>query len=49
MADNKDAVQLAEYCFNVCDVVEAAIQGKNVNDLKQSARTALEDLGRYAE
>jgi len=45
MVDNKDAVQLSEYCFNVCEVVKTAIQGKNTDD--ESVRMALKDLGRY--
>jgi len=41
MIDDKDSVQLSEYCFNVCGVVKTAIQGKNAGDLNESVRMAL--------
>ena len=41
MTDDKDSVQLSEYCFNVCGVVKAAIQGINAGDLNESVRMAL--------
>ena len=47
MTDNKDAVQLSEYCFNVYEVVKTSIQGKNADDLNETVRMALKDLGRY--
>jgi len=47
MINNEDSVLLSEYCFNVCEALNAAIQGKKAEDLNESVRTALEDLGRY--
>ena len=46
MIDNKDAMQLSEYCFDVCDVLKITIRGKGVDDLGGSARKVLEDLER---
>ena len=46
MIDDKDSVQLSEYCFNVCEVLKAAVQGKNADTLNDSVRVALEDLER---
>ena len=46
MIDNKDAMQLSEYCFDVCNVLNTTIRGKAVSDLGGSARKALEDLER---
>jgi len=47
MIDNKDSVQLSESCFNVCEVLDVAIQGKSAGSLNGSVRTALEDSERY--
>ena len=47
MIDNKDSVQISESCFNVCEVLDVAIQGKNAGGLNESVRTALEDSERY--
>ena len=49
MIDDKDLVQLTECYFNVCEVIETAIQGKNADDINGSVREALEDLGRYID
>ena len=46
MISNEDSIQLSEYCFNVCVIVETAIQGKNVGDLNEYVRMALEALER---
>ena len=46
MTDNKDSVQLSEHCFNACEVLKTAVQGKNPDDLSESVRKALQDLGR---
>ena len=46
MVDDKDSVQLSEYCFNVCEVLKATIHGRDMNSLDESAKAALEDLGR---
>jgi len=47
MINDKDFVQLSESCSNVCEVLDAAIQGKKAEDLNQSVRAALEDSERY--
>ena len=44
MADDKDSVQLSEYCFNVCEVLKATVQGRDADSLDESARVALKDL-----
>ena len=49
MVNGEDSVLLSEYCFNVCEALNATIQGKNANDLSECVRTALEDLGRWVE
>jgi len=46
MINNEDSVLLSEYCFNVCQTLNATIQGKHADDLNESVRAALEDLGR---
>lgn len=43
LIDNKDSIQLSEYCFNVCVALETPIRGKNADDLNESVRVALED------
>ena len=47
MISNEDFLHLPESCFNVCKVLDAAIRGKNAEDLNGSVRTALEDSERY--
>ena len=49
MVDNRDSMQLSEYCFGVCEALEVAIQGKSAEDLNESARKALKDLERCAD
>jgi len=49
MANNKDSVELSEYCFNVCEVLKTVIHGKDPDDLSEPVRTGLEDLGRYVD
>ena len=46
MLHKEDSVLLSEYCFNVCEALNATIQGKGADDLNVSVRTAIEDLGR---
>ena len=46
MIDNEDSGQLSENCFNSCLVLEAAIRGENVGDIRGPVRTVLEDLDR---
>ena len=49
MVDDKDSVQLSEYCFNVCEVLKTTIQGRNADSLDVSVRVALEDLERCVD
>jgi len=45
MIDDKDSVQLSEYCFNVCEVLKTAIQERD--GLDESVSVALGDLERW--
>ena len=47
MINDEDSMELSEYCFHVCETLNATIPGKCVNDVNESTRVALEDLGRY--
>lgn len=49
MIDDEDSLQLSEYCFNVCVELQPTIQGKNVDELNKSERTALEELERCVD
>jgi len=49
MIDDRDSVQLSEYCFDVCEVLKTAVQGRNVDSLSESVRAALEDLERCVD
>ena len=49
LIDNKDSVQLSEYCFNVCETVKTAIRGKGTGDISKSARIALKELERCVD
>jgi len=46
MIDEEDSVQLSEYCFNVCEVLETATQGTNTDGLNEFVRTVLGRLER---
>jgi len=49
LIDDKDSVQLSEYCFSVCEVLKTVLQGRDVESLDESVRAALEDLERCAD
>ena len=49
MIDDKDSVQLSEYCFNVCEVLKTVVQGRNADSLNEHVRVALEDLERCVD
>jgi len=49
MLHNENSVLLSEYCFNVCEALNIAIQGRSVDDLNEPVRTALDDLGRWVD
>ena len=49
MIDDKDSMQLSEYCFNVCEVLKDAVQGRDADSLDESVREALQDLERCAD
>ena len=44
MIDDKDSVQLSEYCFNVCEVLKGVVRGRSADSLNESVRVALGDL-----
>ena len=46
MIDNAGSIQLCECCFDVCEALGTAIQGKDVNGLNQTVRTTLEGFER---
>jgi len=48
MIDDEDPMQISENCFNICEVLKAMIQGKNLGDLNEYVRITLEDLERCA-
>ena len=47
MVDNKYSVRLSEYCFDVCETLHNALQGKNAGDLGEIEKMVVEDLERY--
>ena len=49
MIDDQDSIQLSEYCFNVCEVLDTAVQGMNTDSLSESVRAALDDLERCVD
>ena len=49
MIDDKDYLQLSEYCFNVCEVLKTAIQGKTADTSNESVSKATEDLERCVD
>ena len=46
MSDNKVSVQLSESCFDTCEALEDATQGKDADDLDEIVKIALEDSKR---
>ena len=49
MINDDDSVELADYCFDVCEALNAAIQEKATDGLGGSAQLGLEDLTRYRD
>jgi len=49
LIDDKDSVQLSEYCFNVCEVLKTVTLGRDVDSLDESVRVALKDLERCVD
>ena len=49
MISDDVSVELSNYCFSVCEVLNAAIQEKTKDGLNGSARLGLEDLERYRD
>ena len=49
MIDDDDSVKLSDYCFSVCEALNAAIKEKTKDGLNGSARLGLEDLERYRD
>jgi hypothetical protein len=46
MISSGDLAQLSECCFNAYEALKTTTQGKNMNDLDESVRGALEGLER---
>ena len=49
MINDDVSVELSDYCFNVCEALNAAIQDKAKDRLNGSAQLGLEDLARYRD
>jgi hypothetical protein len=49
MIDDRDSVQLSEYCFNICETLKTTIGGKDADDPNKLVRAALEDLERCVD
>ena len=43
---NKDFMDLSEYCFNICNLLEITFRGKSAGDLNEPIRMAIKDLER---
>ena len=48
MIDDKDPVQLSEYCLNVCEVLKTNIRARSGDGINGSIIGAFEDLERCA-
>ncbi|KAF9786165.1 kinase-like domain-containing protein [Thelephora terrestris] len=46
MIDDEHAMQLSECCFNACETMKGALQGKNPSDLTESEKATMENLER---
>ena len=49
MISDDVSVELSDYCFSVCEALNAAIQDKAKDCLNGSAQLGLEDLARYCD
>jgi len=49
MIDDGDSMRLCEYCFDVCEALGTAIQGKDVSELDETVRTAFKDFERWVD
>jgi hypothetical protein len=49
MIDDKDFVQLFEYCFSMRETLKSAIQGVKLGDLNEPMRITMEDLEVYVD
>ena len=45
MINDDDFVGLAEDCINICDVLWAGVERKNIDDLSNSVKEAIVNLG----
>jgi len=48
MSDNRDCVQLSEYCFDVCEALKTVLQGNHAGDPGEPIKVALVGLERCA-
>ena len=44
MINDGDFVELAQDCINICEVLRVGIEGKNIDELSNSVKRAIEDL-----
>lgn len=49
MIDNEYAIQLSGQCFDVCETLRGALQGKYPGNLSESERMAIVNLDRCAD
>ena len=49
MVAGDDSSQLSDYCFGICEALNTKVQAENADNLKESVRMAVEDLGRCAD
>ena len=49
MITDDDSVELSDYCFDVCEALNATIQEKTEDGLDGSTWPGLEDLTRYSD
>ena len=46
MINDEGSIELSKHCFDMCETLETAIQGKGVGDLSEPMKMALEDSER---
>ena len=47
MITDDDSIELSDYCFDVCEALDTAVQEKTKDGLNGSAQLGIEDLSRY--
>ena len=46
MANNKNSAKLSEFCFEMCETLKIAIQGRNADEFSKSMKVALAEIER---